>query len=103
MTYIFSLLIGAATGAVAVLLHNALPPAGPILAFLGTFISVWSVGRKFGKRIYKIIAALSWLYVFSKASLLGAGGELLVQGDNAGSALLFFGVTSLVIAVALPA
>jgi hypothetical protein len=61
------------------------------------------VGRKFGKRIYKIIAALSWLYVFSKASLLGAGGELLVQGDNAGSALLFFGVTSLVIAVALPA
>jgi len=103
MKFIFSIAIGAATGACAVLLHNLLPPAGSILAFLGTFIAVWSVGRKFGKRIYKVLAGFSWLYIITKASVLGAGGELLVQGDNAGSALLFLGITGLIIAIALPA
>lgn len=103
MKYVFSIFIGAATGACAVLLHSAFAPIGPVIASLGTFIAIWSVGRKFGKRIYKIYAAISWIYIFWKASILGAGGELLVQGDNVGSALLFFGFTSLVIAVALPA
>ena len=103
MKFIFSAAIGAITGACAVLLHNSYPPFGAVLSVLGTFVAVWSVGRKFGKRIYKIVAAALWLYVFSKGSYLGAGGELLVQGDNAGTTLLFFGFVALIVAVALPA
>jgi hypothetical protein len=103
MKFFFSALIGSIAGACAVLLHNSYPPFGLVLSVLGTFITVWSVGRKFGRRRYKIFAAALWLYVFSKGSYLGAGGELLVQGDNAGSTLLFFGVIALIVAVALPA
>lgn len=103
MKLVASLFFGALTGACAVLLHNFAPPFGPILSFLGTLLAIWALGRKFGKRSYKLIAALTWIYVFSKASMLGSGGELLVQGDNAGSALLFFGITALIIAIALPA
>jgi hypothetical protein len=103
MNYLFSVAIGALTGACAVLLHNFALPFGPILAILGTLISIWAVGRKFGKRTYKVVAAISWILIFSKASLLGSGGELLVQGDNSGSALLFFGFTALIVAIVLPA
>ena len=103
MIYIFSIAIGALTGACAVLIHNFYSPLGPIFSILGTLMAIWAVGRKFGKRSYKLIAALSWIYVFSKAALLGSGGELLVQGDNAGSSLLFFGITALIVAIALPA
>jgi hypothetical protein len=103
MKFIFSGLIGALTGACAVLLHNSYPPFGAFLSVLGTFVALWSVGRKFGKRRYKIFAAALWLFVFYIGSNLGAGGELLVQGDNAGSTLLFFGVIALIVAVVLPA
>lgn len=103
MKFAASLLIGALTGACAVLIHNFAPPFGPILSFLGTLLAIWALGRKFGKRSYKFFAAVAWLYVFSKASMLGSGGELLVQGDNAGSSLAFFGITALIVAIALPA
>jgi hypothetical protein len=98
-----SLFLGALTGTAAVFLHLLLPPFGLILSILGSFTAIWIVGRKLGKRRYKFFACISWIFVFAKAASYGNGGELLVQGDNLGSALMFLGVAAIITATALPA
>lgn len=103
MKFVFSFLVGIASGIAAVLLHDMASPFGALLAIAGTFTSMWVLGRKFGKRIYKLVGIVGWVCVFAKAATLGAGGELLVQGNNTGSALAFFGTLSLIVALALPA
>lgn len=103
MKTLLSITIGALVSAAAVFLHLLLPPYGLIIAILGTFTSIWVVGRRFGKRRFKFIASLSWVLIFSKAASPGSGGELLVQGDNLGSALMFLGFAAIVAATAMPA
>ena len=94
-----ALAIGAATGVAAVFLHLFLPPFGLVLACLGSFTAIWAIGRKYGKRRYKFYALIAWLIVIGKAGSFGAGQELLIQGDNQGSALLVIGFITGVIAV----
>ena len=89
MKTLLSITVGSLVSAAAVFLHLLLPPYGLMIAILGTFTSVWVVGRRFGKRRFKFIASISWVVIFSKAASAGTGGELLVQGDNLGSALMF--------------
>ena len=57
------------------------------------------MGRRSGKRRYKLFALLAWLIVISIAGSFGAGNELLIQGDNPGSALLTIGFVAGVLAV----
>jgi hypothetical protein len=52
---------------------------------------IWWVGRYCGKRRYRIYALAAWFIVIARAGSFGAGQELLIQGDNAGSALLTLG------------
>lgn len=103
MKLIVSILFGLAAGVAAVFLHLFLPPFGLILACLGTLTAVWAVGRKFGKRRYKLIAALAWLYIFAQASTFGSGKEIFIQGDRLGNYFLFFSFIALALAIALPA
>jgi hypothetical protein len=61
------------------------------------------VGRSFGKRIYKFVAATSWLAIFWRGASLGVGNELFVQGDRLGNIFLLSSVIALIFAIALPA
>lgn len=102
MKYLFALLAGAVTAAAATLLHLYMPPFGIALAIIGTLTSIWSVGRIYGKRRFKVIAALGWSAIFLRASTFGSGKEIFVQGDNLGNAFFFLSFMALAIAIALP-
>jgi hypothetical protein len=100
MTLLLALFYGAATGVVAVLIHQTLPPFGVIAALAFTYSAIWWVGRHFGSRISKVIAAVGWIAVLLRAGTFGVGRELLVQGDGVGSTLLLIGTLVALTAVA---
>ena len=102
MKYLFAVLVGAASAVAATLLHLFTPPFGIALAVIGTLTSIWSVGRIYGKRRFKVIAALGWSAIFLRASTFGTGKEIFVQGDNLGNAFFFLSFMALAIAIALP-
>jgi len=102
MKYLFAVLVGVVTAVAATFLHLFLPPFGITLAIIGTFTSIWSVGRIYRKRRFKIIAALGWSAIFLRASTFGAGKEIFVQGNDLGNAYFFLSFLALAIAIALP-
>lgn len=99
MKTIFAILLGAAVAISATLIHQSLPPFGVAIGIASTFISIWWIGRKYGKRRYKLIALISWLAVISRAGSFAVGNELLIQGDSPGSSLLSIGFAAGVLAV----
>ena len=102
MKIIYSVLVGALLGASATLLHLLKFPLGLILALGATVVGIWTIGRSWRLKNYKVLAAGAWLVVVVQGATLGVGGELLVQGDLAGSLLLLLGTLSLVLAIFLP-
>ena len=94
---------GIASGVAAIFLHHFAPPFGISIAIAGTFVAIWAVGRTFGKRIYKFVAAASWIAIFWRGASLGVGNELFIQGDRLGNIFLLGSVVALILAVALPA
>ena len=103
MKLIYSAALGILTGIAAVLLHIFYPPVGLVLALLGSTATIWAIGRHFGARKFKLIAFIAWGFILWRASTFGVGNELLVQGNAQGSALVFVGLISLLIATVLPA
>lgn len=99
MQVLFSLLFGAAIAISSTLIHQTLPPLGVSVAIIATYMGIWYIGRHYGKRRYKIYALLAWFLVIGRAGSFGVGKELLIQGDNVGSALLTIGFIVGVIAV----
>jgi hypothetical protein len=91
MNFLLTVGLGSATAIAATLIHQSLPPFGVILAITSTYIAIWWIGRYLGKKRYKFLALTAWIIVIIRAGTFGAGQELLIQGDNAGSALLFIG------------
>ena len=102
MKLIASLFVGLVAGVAAVFLHLFLPPFGLVLAVLGTLTAIWAVGRKYGKRRFKFVASLAWIYIFARASSFGTGKEIFIQGDSLGNNFLFFSFIALALAIALP-
>lgn len=102
MKLIYSVVIGALLGASATLLHLLLFPLGLVLGLTATVVGIWAVGRTGRLRRYKYLAAIAWLAVVVQGATLGVGGELLIQGDLAGSLLILLGTVALVIAIFLP-
>ena len=102
MRIVYAAITGALMGASATLLHIFLFPLGLLLGLTGTMVGIWALGRMWQLRKYKVIAAISWLYIVVQGSTIGVGGELLIQGDLAGSLLILLGTLSLVIAAILP-
>lgn len=98
MKFLFSVLFGAAIAVSATLIHQTLPPLGVAVGIFATYVGIWYLGRRYGKRRYKFYALTSWMVVIGKAGSFGAGKELLIQGDNPGSALLMIGFVAGVIA-----
>lgn len=103
MRTIASLLAGAATSAAAVFLHLFLPPFGIALAVLGTFTAIWALGRRFGKRRFKVIATIAWMFIFSRGASFGNGNEIFIQGDSLGNYFLAFSFIAILVALLLPA
>ena len=99
MQFLFSIFFGAMIAISSTLVHQTLPPIGVSVGIIATYLGIWYVGRRFGKRRYKFFALLAWLAVISIAGSFGAGQELLIQGDDPGSALLTIGFIAGVIAV----
>ncbi len=97
-----SLVWGGIVGAAAVLLHDAYVPIGLILTLLGTGIGIWLPGRAWGARRYKVFAAIGWVASVLIGGIPGVGGELLVQGNFAGNALVMAGLATIVFAVIAP-
>ena len=91
MKPLFSLIFGAFIAVAATLIHQSIPPFGVAIAIISTFTAIWWIGRRYGKKRYKFLALSGWLLVIVRAGTFGAGQELLIQGDNVGSALLFIG------------
>lgn len=91
MKYLLALLSGAATGVIAILLHQSLPPFGVIASLFVTYGAIWLVGRRCDARSYKVIAAIGWIAVLLRGSTFGEGQEILVQADGVGSTLLLLG------------
>jgi hypothetical protein len=102
MKLIYAVVVGALLGASATLLHLLLFPLGLILGLIATVVGIWAIGRTWRLRKFKVIAATAWLVVVVQGATLGVGGELLIQGDLAGSLLLLLGTFSLVLAILLP-
>ena len=94
--------MGIATGAAAILLHLAYPPFGLVLAMIGTFTAIWSIGRYFGRYRYKFLAGAGWLAIFWQGANYGVGNEILIQGDNLGTAFIGLGALAIFLAIALP-
>jgi hypothetical protein len=99
MKFLFSLLFGAAVAVSSTLIHQTLPPLGVSVGIIATYLGIWYIGRRDGKRRYKFYALIAWLIVIGKAGSFGVGQELLIQGDNPGSALLIIGFITGVVAV----
>jgi hypothetical protein len=102
MKLIYAVVVGALLGASATLLHLLLFPLGLILGLSATVIGIWAIGRTWRLRKYKVLAAGAWLVVVVQGATLGVGGELLIQGDLAGSLLILLGTFALVLAILLP-
>ena len=102
MKYFLSFLVGGLTAAAGVFLHLSYPPVGLILALAGTATTFWSIGKYYGNRSVKVAALLGWLIVISDATTFGDGGELLVQGDRAGTTFLATALTIVVVSILLP-
>ena len=102
MKYLLSFLIGGLTAAAGVFLHLSYPPAGLILALAGTAATFWSIGRSYGKSRFKVLALLGWIVVVIDATTYGDGGELLVQGDTAGTTFLVSAFIIVLISVSIP-
>ncbi len=102
MKYLLSFLIGGLTAAAGVFLHLSYPPAGLILALAGTAATFWSIGRSYGKSRFKVLALLGWIVVVIDATTYGDGGELLVQGDTAGTTFLVSAFIIVLISVFIP-
>ena len=99
MRYLLALLSGAVTGAIAILLHQSVPPFGVIASLLFSYLAIWLVGRAFSSRSLKWVAALGWIAIILRGSTFGEGQELLVQGDGVGSTLLLLGTLIVLFAV----
>ena len=89
MKYVYSLLIGGALGLGSVFIHSSFVPYGLVLSLASTVAGIWSIGRMWGGRTYKSLAAIAWLFVIVRAAI--------------GVSLLNLGVLCLVLAVLLPA
>jgi hypothetical protein len=100
MRLLISFFIGAATAALAILLHQSVPPFGVIASLLLSYSAIWAIGRSFQSRALKWVGAVGWTLLILRGATFGTGQELLVQGDGVGSTLLLLGTLTVLFAIA---
>ena len=103
MRKLYAIVIGAGLGAGSVFLHSSLVPFGLIFVLLATLVGTWSIGRLWGGRTLKILAAAAWTFVVLRAGFPGINDEYLIEGSSVGISLINLGFLALVMAILLPA
>ena len=103
MRKLYAIAIGAGLGAGSVILHSSLVPFGLIFVLLATLVGIWSIGRMWGGRVLKILAAVAWTIVVLRAGFPGINEEYLIEGSAVGISLINMGFLALVIGILLPA
>jgi hypothetical protein len=103
MRKLYAIVIGAGLGAGSVFLHSSLVPFGLIFVLLATLIGIWSIGRLWGGRTLKILAAVAWTFVVLRAGFPGINEEYLIEVSSIGISLINLGFLALIIAILLPA
>jgi hypothetical protein len=103
MRKLYAIVIGAGLGAGSVFLHSSLVPFGLIFVLLATLVGIWSIGRLWGGRTLKILAAAAWIFVVLRAGFPGINDEYLIEGSSVGISLINLGFLALVMAILLPA
>ena len=102
MRYFYSIMIGAGLGAGSVFLHASLVPFGLVFVLLATALGIWFIGRAWGGKTLRIIAAMAWVIVVLRAGFPGINDEYLISGNSVGISLMNLGFLALVIAILLP-
>lgn len=103
MRKLYAIVIGAGLGVGSVFLHASLVPFGLIFVLLATLVGIWSIGRLWGGRTLKILAAAAWTFIVLRAGFPGINDEYLIEGSSVGISLINLGFLALVIAILLPA
>ena len=103
MRKIYAIVMGAGLGAGSVFLHASLVPFGLIFVLLATMVGIWSIGRMWGGRTLKVLAAVAWTFVVLRAGFPGINEEYLIEGTAVGISLINMGFLALVIGILLPA
>jgi len=103
MRKLYAIILGAGLGAGSVFLHSSLVPFGLIFVLLATLVGIWSIGRLWGGRTLKILAAVAWTFVVLRAGIPGINEEYLIEGSSIGISLINLGFLTLIIAILLPA
>ena len=103
MRKLYAIVIGAGLGAGSVFLHSSLVPFGLIFVLLATLVGIWSIGRLWGGRTLKVLAAATWTFVVLRAGFPGINEEYLIEGSSVGISLINLGFLALVMAILLPA
>jgi hypothetical protein len=103
MRKLYAIIIGAGLGAGSVFLHSSLVPFGLLFVLISTMVGIWSIGRMWGGRTLKILAAVAWTFIVLRAGFPGINEEYLIEGSSIGISLINIGFLALVIAILLPA
>jgi len=103
MRKLYAIIIGAGLGAGSVFLHSSFVPFGLLFVLISTMVGIWSIGRMWGGRTLKILAAVAWTFVVLRAGFPGINEEYLIEGSSVGISLINIGFLALVIAILLHA
>lgn len=98
MQIVKAVLAGAVAAIITTLLHQSLQPWGLFLGLAFTYSAIWWVGRESGGKRLKALAAAIWLLFIYRAGTFGEGQEILIIGDNAGTALFLLGLFTVIAA-----
>jgi hypothetical protein len=102
MQKIAALLAGVVLGFTGIALHNAISPIGLALALIVGWLGIWLVGKAYGSRTEKLVAAFGWFAVVYRAGTHGTSYELLIFGNNAGNTFLIAGFVGVLLIAVLP-
>jgi hypothetical protein len=102
MKYLYSLIFGTFLGASSVFIYDLYAPISLLFTLVSIGLGIWSVGRMWGRRSFKFIAAFAWSLVVLRAGFPGLNEEYLIQGNSIGISLINFGFIAAVIAILAP-
>ena len=88
ITAIKSIVIAALFSAIAILLHSWNEPYGLFLALAVILVMMRYVSTISTRRIFPVMAAITWVLIAWIASTARNGDEILIEGDTIGSSFL---------------
>ena len=96
MDLLLSSLFGALVAVAGIFLHNSYQPFGLIISLSALVIGFILVKRMYERRFCNVLFIIFWLAPVTRASTLGNGGELLIQGNSYGNTYLVVGAVILI-------